>query len=69
MDIWYPVNNKSDSEKPRADIMLYINAYSGKAVCFAIKMCVEREKTPQNQQGWKQEEWKQLQIESRENDL
>lgn len=47
MDIWYPVNNKSDSEKPRADIMLYINAYSGKAVCFAIKMCVEREKKPQ----------------------
>lgn len=45
-DIWYPVNNKSDSVKPRADIMLYINAYSGKAGCFAINMCVEREKTP-----------------------
>lgn len=26
--------------------MLYINAYSGKAVCFAIKMCVESRKKP-----------------------
>lgn len=45
-DIWYPVNNKSDSVKPRADIMLYINAYSGKAGCFEIKMCVEGKKNP-----------------------
>lgn len=54
--IWYPVNNKSDSVKPWVDIMLYINAYLGKSVCFAIKTCVDKgKKTPSKDESKKNE--------------